>query len=162
TSFIPARRKPGVTEKMFNIKDLGPDGLNYWMPTPWDRMIRVDLLREHNIRFQNLPDLDDLYFGHTTSICAKNIVYSKNEKPLVIYRVNNPKQMTYHVDSRSMIKAIRKLLELDVVNNDREFKEMVINMMNSNLDGMMSRCPNEEYNKECLEEAREIRNSFNS
>ena len=54
---------------------------------PWNKLYKATLLRESNIRFQNLKNTNDEFFSRITTVEAKRILFMN--KVLVGYRVEN-------------------------------------------------------------------------
>ncbi|WP_202107651.1 glycosyltransferase family 2 protein [Succinivibrio dextrinosolvens] len=65
----------------------------YGMPfAPFNKLIRRNVLLEKNIRFQDIPNSNDVFFGIMSVIESKKIVYIP--KPLVHYRYNTGCQIS--------------------------------------------------------------------
>ncbi|WP_034445598.1 glycosyltransferase family 2 protein [Butyrivibrio sp. AE2032] len=154
-STICAKGKDTVTDRVFTMNELGEDGLSYWMPTPWNKMFKRTYIIDNNILFQDLTNCSDMYFGFFSVLKANSIAYCQTPEPLLIYRVNNPNQISFHMDSRNMIKAFKLLFE-NIDKNDKPAISQLLTELRNSLEPMMSRCPNKKYNQECLEGAKEI------
>jgi glycosyltransferase involved in cell wall biosynthesis len=154
-STICAKGKDTVTDRVFTMNELGEDGLSYWMPTPWNKMFKRTYIIDNNILFQDLTNCSDMYFGFYSVLKANSIAYCQTPEPLLIYRVNNPAQISFHMDSRNMIKAFRLLFE-NIDKKDKAATSQLLTELKNSLEPMMSRCPNKAYNQECLEGAKEI------
>ena len=155
---IYADEKKGVTDRIFSLSELGENALGFWMPTPWNKMFRRDYVVDNDLEFQDLTNCSDMYFGYMSVLKAKRIVYCREHEPILIYRVNNPKQISFHMDSRNMIRAYVKLFE-KMANEEFARKQLMLEFINS-LGPMMSRCPNQEINKECKAEAKALAKCF--
>ncbi len=67
--------------------DAFPDRLfNVLFEVPWNKLCRLEFLLSHDIRFQEIQNSNDVYFGCCVSALAKRMTYI-NEY-LVYYRVN--------------------------------------------------------------------------
>ncbi|MCQ2262531.1 MAG: glycosyltransferase [Bacteroidales bacterium] len=53
---------------------------------PWNKIIKRSLLMEHEIRFQDLPRNNDIYFSNAVLVASKTIGIVN--EPLYIYRIN--------------------------------------------------------------------------
>ena len=152
TSFICAGECKPITDKVFKMDELDEGGLSCFMPTPWDRMIRRSFLTEHSIRFQNLTNCNDMFFGYASVIGARGIVYNGKRDPMMVYRVNSPKQISYNMDSRNMSAAFERLLDWggDVLKKNDVLMHQIMAALVSGLKPMLSRCPNEIFNRDCI------------
>jgi glycosyltransferase involved in cell wall biosynthesis len=153
---IYAKEKESVTERAFAAWELGEDGLSYWMPLQGNKMLRREFVRDNGLCYQSLSDCEDISFGFSCVIKAKKIVYCRKREPLFIYRVNNPKQLSYDVDSRNFARAFEYLLD-GVVDKDNELLvKQVSTEMKKTMNDMMTRCSNQEYNRQCREMVDEL------
>ena len=152
TSIFYSKRIDGVTDRPFNLKELGDDGLNYWMSVPWNRMIRMDLIKNENLRFLEIPCCEDTAFCAETDMLAEKIVYCKGNDPLIVYRVNNQGQQSYNMDSRYFVTAYKYLLSKECYTSNPIFLRQILKRMLDECNPFMSRCPNEEYNLYCKKE----------
>ncbi|SCZ76096.1 glycosyltransferase family 2 protein [Pseudobutyrivibrio xylanivorans] len=84
----------GVTDKVFSLDELGIDGLTYWNPAPWNKLIRTEFILENKIEFQEIPSCNDVYFSTLCALNAKKIMYCENGNPLVKYRSGRKNQIT--------------------------------------------------------------------
>ncbi|SFC94225.1 glycosyltransferase family 2 protein [Butyrivibrio sp. YAB3001] len=105
TSPIRSKRISGITDRVFSLEELGEDAFSFWMPVPWNKMYKRSFITENNLYFQTLSNCNDFFFGYMSVIKANSIVYCYDERPLVIYHVNNAKQISYQFASRNIFKA---------------------------------------------------------
>lgn len=63
---------------------------NYCFPTPWTKLIRHDLFKKNNLRFENLKKCNDLTCVYLTMATARKISFVN--KPFVHYRSNTGSQ----------------------------------------------------------------------
>lgn len=159
---IYAKIKNGVTDRVFSLNELGDDGLSYWMPMQGNKMLRRDFVSDNNLRYQLIKNCEDMFFGYMSVIRAKKIVYCRKSDPLMIYRVNNPKQLSYVVDSRNAVKAFESLLEIAKEDSNEEAIRQLLTEMEATLEPMISRCRNEEYNAESRKEAAKLIEQYGS
>ena len=145
---IYAKQQPGVTDRVFSLKELPESGLGFWMPMQGNKMLSRSFILKNDLYYQNLSNCDDLYFGYMSTIKAEKIVFCRKTEPLFIYRVNNKSQISYNVDSRNYVKAYELLFESIDTADDKVVSQLLYDLNNS-IDNMISRCPNQEYNTEC-------------
>lgn len=83
--YLVPERLPKQT--VFSRRDVPDLIFNLTTPAPWSRLYRTDFLRRTGLRFQEIANTDDFYFGYCTLALAGRICAV--EEPLVYYRVNN-------------------------------------------------------------------------
>lgn len=105
------KEKNGVTDRVFSVKDLDEDGLYYWWGVPWNKLCRTDFLKTNNIYFQTLSSFNDGYYSVLCTLLANRIVYANPNKPLVYYRINNEKQISFNANIKNHYKYIKKVLD---------------------------------------------------
>ncbi|MCR5675548.1 MAG: glycosyltransferase [Lachnospiraceae bacterium] len=110
TSLIVPQARPGITDRVFSLKELPDDGLNLWWPIAWNKMLRTSFLRETGIEYLALPGYEDLYFGFASALRADRIAYCPLGDALIIYLVGGSGQLSYRADPRSITRSIEKLL----------------------------------------------------
>jgi glycosyltransferase involved in cell wall biosynthesis len=145
----------GITKEVFSMDQLGEKGLSLWMPTPWNKMFNAEFVRSNDLKFQNLTNCNDMYFGYASVLMAERICLCRNKDPLLIYNVNNPKQISYTMDSRNMTTAFSALFELAENLGEMAIKQLILELM-SILVPMLSRCPVEQYNIETKDIAKDL------
>lgn len=104
------REKQGITDTCFCLAQLGEDGLDYFNAAPWNKIIKTDYIKKNNIRFQSLTSCNDLAFTYLCCLRADRIVYCKNKKPLVNYRINTNNQISSNRNSLNLYYAINKVI----------------------------------------------------
>ncbi len=58
---------------------------------PWNKIIRGSLIRDNNLKFDDIPCANDRSFYFASVKCAKSIMVCKD--PLIHYRINNSKSL---------------------------------------------------------------------
>lgn len=94
-------------QKRINCYDgskLMTDKLKYLTKVPWNKMVLHDIVKQHNIRFEEVPNGNDILFSLSVGHYAKNIVVEKT--PLYVYCRNTNSILT---SSLSVSGALCKL-----------------------------------------------------
>ena len=81
---------------------------------PWNKLVRLSLLQEHNIRFPDIPYLEDNEYMFLVMCCAKRITLVR--KKLIYYRLGRPNSLVQNTDSGTFNVVTvfgRALAELD-------------------------------------------------
>lgn len=107
-----------VTNKCFNLEEIGDEIFLLWSCAPWTRMIKRDLVMKTGIRFQELHNANDIFFTYATLANATCMKYVTYEKPLLYYRVNVSNQLTNTRDKAPycIYQAIKKVFDYYSVN----------------------------------------------
>ena len=71
---------------------------------PWNKLIRRDFLMEENIRFQDIPFNNDMYFSLATALLAKRIVFC--EEVLVKYYFGRDKSLTSKRQKKILVPLV--------------------------------------------------------
>lgn len=95
----------------FNAKDCQDDIFQitgYWV---WNKLYRLEYIREHDILFQEIPLIDDAFFNVCALALAKIITVL--DKQLVFYRMNNSssKSFSYKRRAQYLYEAHRYIME---------------------------------------------------
>ena len=105
------RNIPGITDRVFSVKELGEEGLLFWAPVPWNKMCGTEFLRRNNIFFQNLSSSNDVFYALMCCLIATGIVYCDERKPLLTYRTQNENQISANRTPINFWWATKKILE---------------------------------------------------
>lgn len=108
-SILPIQ-KQGITDRVFQLKEMPDDGLKCWAFAPWVKMYKRDFLIKEGLYFQPLSSSNDVFFSCMSSICASKIVYCQGGSPLLNYRINNSKQISANSKFDNFYRAIALLL----------------------------------------------------
>ncbi|MCR5094601.1 MAG: glycosyltransferase [Lachnospiraceae bacterium] len=155
TSLFAPRALPGVTDGVFSMKDLPIDGLGRWRSMPWNRMTELSFLRKTGVEFQNLRDYEDVYFGFASVLLADRIVYCPLDKALIIYQVNDPRQLSNSLDPRNGISAYEKLLTHKFCDDEHALHQIMRELV-TGFQSMLDRSPDAEYSRTCLAGAKRL------
>lgn len=132
-SILPVQKK-GITDRVFQLKELPDDGLVCWAFAPWVKMYRSNFLLKEEIYFQSLSSSNDVYFSCMSSICAKKIVYCQGGVPLLNYRTNNKKQISSNPKFDNFYKAIEFLLDKRKKHiNIEEYRKIIYALMSGSI-----------------------------
>lgn len=74
-------------DKCFNISNLNDDFYEQYIGWPWDKMYRLDFIKNNNIIFPKLTNTEDLPFVHLAMSLAKKISFV--DEYLIYHRINN-------------------------------------------------------------------------
>lgn len=89
TDFNNILRKNLIPENqdVFNAKDIPKDILNVTWDATWNKLFRLDFIKENNLTFQDTKVSEDVVFNRLAMILAERISFV--DKSLIYYRVNN-------------------------------------------------------------------------
>lgn len=62
------------------------DLIKYHLHSPWWKMVRRELIEKHNIRFEEVPKGNDIFFSYQVGYLAKNIKIE--QRPIYVYTYN--------------------------------------------------------------------------
>ena len=123
---VSLRHVPGVTDRVFAVKELGEQGLIMWDCVPWNKMCSAEFLRKNHISFQNLTSSNDVSFDLMCCLLAKRIVYCEGGKPLLTYRTQSENQISANRTPLNHWHAVNRVLELSVGKMDEiESKQLL-------------------------------------
>ena len=95
----------------FCIKDLPEEALTYWGCAPWNKMFRKEFIVRHNLKFQDLPSANDVFFSDMSMLLAERIAHVPTNKKYVHYRTNSATQISAKRNPKYAWDAMRKLYE---------------------------------------------------
>lgn len=84
--------------------------------SPWNKLCKVELLKEKGIRFQPLASCNDVYFSVRVFINAKKRCYLN--KPLIFYRTNVKTQISANRNPVNLYKAVMELITVEQQNGN--------------------------------------------
>lgn len=145
------KKKEGVTDRVFSMKELPERGLSFWNSGPWNKIYKREFLLRGNIRFQNLKSANDVYFSMMCAVKAQRIVYCGNEKPLHRYRTNQSRQISSNRDPMNFYRAIVKLLDEDDISKDPRMLKRVYAFAIVRMAGELRDSKDEEKNRYAYE-----------
>ena len=116
----------GITDRPFNIKELGERGLLHWWMSPWEMLCRRILIDENKIKFQDLPCCNDVFYGVMCSQRAGKIVYAGNGKPLMKYRTGREKSISSSRHPEYAYKAVQAVSERIDDHNSMEYRQLMV------------------------------------
>lgn len=107
-------RKLLPRQEVFNRRSLPQYIFNVSANIPWNKMLRREFVLSCGLRFQELPQANDVFFSMTALYRARRICAVKD--PLVIYRVENRGSLTgtaseYDLCTVRAFRAVRDELE---------------------------------------------------
>lgn len=97
-----------VRVRAYDKDNLSDDWLLYNSPNPWTKLCRRDFLIRNNIFFLSIPSCEDVFWSCLVQIKARKICFYE-DKPLVSYRTDNPRQITA---TRSGLYIYNAMLEV--------------------------------------------------
>lgn len=142
-------QKEGVTNRIFQLKEMGENGLMCCSRAPWSKLCKKSFLVENNIYFQNLSSSNDVFFSCMCSICAKKIVYCQNGLPLVSYRFFNKNQISANRNPIDSFRAFIFLLDVrGEKKSEKEYIQIVYALLKT-ICGELRNCTDEKKKKDC-------------
>lgn len=81
---------------IFNYCDVSKYLFQFTVPWVWNRLIKKNFVEKNNLRFQNLKNTNDFYFGSMSLVLAEKITILP--EVLVNYRINNNNRTTECVE----------------------------------------------------------------
>ncbi len=109
--------------KIFSYKDIPNEFFNFSKKTPWNKLIRTSIIKEHNLYFDDVPHHNDTFFITMAMVYAKRIGYIKDR--LYFYRTNRADSISESgdTDARSVEKTFEKIKhELETIGVYNELK----------------------------------------
>lgn len=85
---------------------------------PWNKLCRVQFLKEHDICFQSLPSCNDVFFSCMVMANAGKRCYVESE-PLVFYRTKVGTQISASRNPVDLYKAVMRINSSEYVKTDR-------------------------------------------
>lgn len=81
-----------IEGRVFSGKDLGNRLLEALDIVPWNKLCRKSFLQDRNLKFQEIPNSNDVYFGSCVAALAEKIFFIM--EPLVTYRTHHAYQIS--------------------------------------------------------------------
>ena len=81
-----------MEDRVFSGRDLGHRIFEALDIVPWNKLCRKSFLQAKNLRFQELPNSNDVYFGSCVAALAEKIFFIM--EPLVTYRTHHAHQIS--------------------------------------------------------------------
>ena len=150
------RNIPGITDRVFSVKELGEEGLLFWDSVPWNKFCKTNFLRENHIYFQNLSSSNDVFYALMCNLLASKIVYCNAGFPLVTYRTENIHQISAKRTPINHWYAIQQLLQVrenDV--DDIEWRQIMYALLQGTVCEL-NRSSDENKRKECYSAVRQF------
>ncbi len=138
---------PGVTDRAFNITELGEMGLQCWYLTPWDILCRRKLIMDNNIKFLNLSSYNDVTYAGKVAISAKRIVYCNDGLPLVTYRNDVGTQITAKREPMDAYRSVNAIFEWLEEPSVEIYKQLLCLLAGTSLQALRS-APDEDKKRE--------------
>lgn len=117
-----ALRKRYLPDKdVFNYADIKDKIFQLTTAWAWNKLFKKDYIIQENVRFQNLKNINDFYFGYLALLLAKKITTVNDT--LVMYRTNSKAQLTENRDkgvfcfAKAALKLRRELIKRDIYKN---------------------------------------------
>ncbi|SHI70015.1 glycosyltransferase family 2 protein [Pseudobutyrivibrio xylanivorans] len=120
TSIIHKEER-GTTDGYFSVKNLSEDALLHWNTAPWNKLFRLDFVKEISCHFQEIASCNDVYFTIMCAMKATRIMYCENGNPLVEYRKGRSNQISRNKKISDLFLAFDKLFQdlKDVSNEEK-------------------------------------------
>lgn len=97
--------------KPFKKEVLGNKFFQVTSGCPWSKMFRREFILNHQLKFQNLQNANDLYFVRTAMALAENMTYVDEELVTYRYAAGTNTQSTKHKAPLEFYKAYKALKE---------------------------------------------------
>ncbi len=78
---------PEVPESTFSPDKISSSLFGAFKNCPWNKLFRKDFITEHQIKFQEIPRSNDIFFTYIALATSSKITVLK--RPLINYRINN-------------------------------------------------------------------------
>jgi len=99
---LPNRsRLPRTLIEQYTGSKESTDNLLYLCYTPWRKMQRLDFIRKYNMRFEEIPKGNDVFFTYQTAYFAKKWKVDRRDVYVVTYSKDS---MSYHPRTRFLYK----------------------------------------------------------
>ena len=99
---LPRRSKlPRFLINQYTGSKESTENLLYLCYTPWRKMQRLDFIRKYNMRFEEIPKGNDVFFTYQTAFFARK--WKVNQKVVYIVTYRND-SMSYHPQTRFLYK----------------------------------------------------------
>lgn len=103
---------------------------------PWNRLYRTDFVRNSSIRFPDLKNSEDFFFGEAIVTIAERMGVVDSENPLIYYRVGRKGQVSSTIEQNPycMLKSIWLLYSFLKSNNklkgmEKSYHSIVLEML---------------------------------
>ena len=117
---------PGITDRTFNLNELGERGLLYWWMSPWEMLCRRSFIEKNKIRFQDIPCCNDIFFGVMCAQRAKKIIYAKGGKPLMKYRTGRNNSISSNRHPAYVFEAVKEVAAQISDKTSMEFRQLMV------------------------------------
>lgn len=118
------KEKEGVTDRVFNVSELGDYALSSWDTAPWNKLIKKSMIEKKKISFQEISSCNDVYYSVMCALESERIMYCKNGRPLVEYRVGRKEQISSNRSPIDLVRAFKK-----IINDTKPIKDKVEKML---------------------------------
>lgn len=95
----------------FCVGDLPEEALLFWNCTPWNKMYRKAFVEQNQLKYQDLPSSNDVYFSDMSMLLAERIVHIGTDKRYVHHRVSTSTQISANRDPMDAWYAVKYLYD---------------------------------------------------
>ncbi len=103
---------------------------------PWNRMYEREFVIKSGVKFPNLSNSEDLYFGNLILAKASRMGVLTTDSPMIYYRINVDDQISMHVGEaplcmlESLVMLQKGLMEMGIYNECRKsFHSCAVNLL---------------------------------